>query len=65
MIQTKDRKNKYRSTTKKEKATSCTRGFHLRSKAYLKSKNSTTWIIEHNKRNCTLFFRQMRGESNG
>ncbi len=67
MIQIKDRKSKYRNTGKKMKATFWGRGFHQNSKTYLKSKNSTIWIIGYNRRNCTLFFRQfeMRGERNG
>jgi hypothetical protein len=65
MIHIKSRKEKYRIADKRMKATSCTRGFQLDSKTYLKSKNLTIWIIEYSRRNCTLFFRQSRGEGNG
>ncbi|MDQ3132854.1 MAG: hypothetical protein M3Q99_19055 [Acidobacteriota bacterium] len=63
MAQNREQENKYHNLDG-EKATSGTRGFHLRSKAYLKSKNSTLWIIEYSRRNCTLFFRLAGGKNN-
>jgi hypothetical protein len=66
MIQIRSRETKYRNEDKKQKATFHGRGFPMGSKTYQKSKNvSTVWIIEYNRRNCTLFFRQSGGEKNG
>lgn len=64
MVQNKYRKEKYRNTSKNEKAANCGRGFHFNSKIYLKSQNITIWIIEYNRRNCTLFYRQTGGVKN-
>lgn len=66
MIQIKDRKNKYRNTNKKDKATSCTRGF-LDSKIYEKPMNLTKTIIRQNGKNHTIFLRKLKsgGEDNG
>jgi len=67
MIQIENRKRKYRNTAQMKKAAFRGRGFQQNSKIYLKSQNSTIWIIEYSRRNCILFFRQIekRGESNG
>jgi len=65
MIQIKERKRKYRNTSQRKKAAFRGRGFQFGSKTYLKSKNTTVWIIEYSRRNCTLFFRQSGGEKNG
>jgi hypothetical protein len=65
VIQRKDRKSRNYNTDKKMKAPFRGRGFHQHSKIINKSKNSTLWIIEYNKRNCILFFRLKRGERNG
>ncbi len=64
MLQIKERKNKYRNADKKKKAAFRGRGFQFGSKTYLKSKNTTVWIIEYNRRNCILFFRLFGGGKN-
>lgn len=64
MWQIKERKNKYRNADKKKKAAFRGRDFQFGSKTYLKSKNTTVWIIEYNRRNCTLFFRLFGGGKN-
>jgi hypothetical protein len=61
MIQIKERKRKYHNADQRKKAASARRGFQFGSKTYLKSKNDTVWIIEYNRRNCTLFFRLSGG----